>query len=185
MRISVTLTANKAERKPTQNAEAWFEAAFQSHWNRLHAVLFRMLGDGDEAEDLALETFWQLHHRSPAFENEQELGGWLYRVATNLGLNALRARSRRRRYEEEAARLARQTARGEDPAAALEQAQERQRVRSALARLRPRSAQMLVLRHSGLSYVEIAAALQIAPASVGTLLARAEREFEEMYTKGA
>jgi RNA polymerase sigma-70 factor (ECF subfamily) len=100
-------------------------------------------------------------------------------------LNALRARSRRRRYEEEAARLASHLTPGEDPATALEQAQERQRVRSALARMRPRSARLLVLRHSGLSYAEIAAALQVAPASVGTLLARAEREFEEHYTKGA
>jgi RNA polymerase sigma-70 factor (ECF subfamily) len=41
---------------------------------------------------------------------------------------------------------------------------------------------LLVLRHSGLSYAEIAVALGLAPGSVGTLLARAETEFELRYT---
>ena len=47
--------------------------------------------------------------------------------------------------------------------------------------LKPRAAQLLVLRHSGLSYAEIAQALNVARSSVGTLLARAEKEFERRY----
>jgi RNA polymerase sigma-70 factor (ECF subfamily) len=102
-------------------------------------------------------------------------------VATNLGLNALRARRRRRLYEEQAGSLALQEVGSDDPADALERKQERQRVRRVLAQMKPRSAQLLVLRHSGLRYAEIAAALEIAPASVGALLARAEAEFEKRY----
>jgi RNA polymerase sigma-70 factor (ECF subfamily) len=47
--------------------------------------------------------------------------------------------------------------------------------------MKPRAAQLLILRHSGLSYADIAAALGVAPGSVGTLLARAEKEFERRY----
>jgi RNA polymerase sigma-70 factor (ECF subfamily) len=47
--------------------------------------------------------------------------------------------------------------------------------------MRPRAAQVLVLRHSGLSYAEIAAAMNVAVGSVGTLLARAEKAFERHY----
>jgi RNA polymerase sigma-70 factor, ECF subfamily len=47
--------------------------------------------------------------------------------------------------------------------------------------MKPRSAKLLILRHSGLNYSEIATALQMNPASVGKLLARAEEEFEEKY----
>jgi RNA polymerase sigma-70 factor (ECF subfamily) len=65
----------------------------------------------------------------------------------------------------------------------VEKTQERQRVRSALAQMKPRSARLLLLRHTGLSYAEIAAALEIAPGSVGTLLARAEAEFEREYRR--
>jgi RNA polymerase sigma-70 factor (ECF subfamily) len=54
-------------------------------------------------------------------------------------------------------------------------------VRAALLAIKPRSARILLLRYSGLSYAEIAAALEIAQGSVGTLLARAEKEFEEVF----
>jgi RNA polymerase sigma-70 factor (ECF subfamily) len=50
-----------------------------------------------------------------------------------------------------------------------------------LTQLKPRSAELLILRYSGLAYKEIAATLEIAPASVGTLLARAEKEFEDVF----
>jgi RNA polymerase sigma-70 factor (ECF subfamily) len=59
--------------------------------------------------------------------------------------------------------------------------EERVRVRAALARLPERSAKLLLLRHAGLSYAEIAAAVEVAPGSVGTLLARAERAFVAQY----
>jgi RNA polymerase sigma-70 factor (ECF subfamily) len=54
-------------------------------------------------------------------------------------------------------------------------------VRTSLASIKPRSAKLLILRHSGFSYAEIADALQISPGSVGTLLARAEREFKKKF----
>jgi len=156
-----------------------FEAAFQQYWGKVCVVLYRLLGDWAEAEDLALETFVQLYRRPPA--EDSSLGGWLYRVATRLGLNALRSQRRRQKYEEEACYEIQADGMAWDPAAVFEKAQERARVRRALAQIKPRSAQLLVLRHSGLSYAEIAAALEISPGSVGTLLARAEKEFEQQY----
>ena len=71
-----------------------------------------------------------------------------------------------------------------DPATALERRQERGQVRQTLSAMKPRAAQILILRYSGLSYAEMAAALGVKPSSVGTLLARAEREFEKMYGTG-
>ena len=52
--------------------------------------------------------------------------------------------------------------------------EERQRVRAALARLPRTQSVALVLRHSGLSYAEVAAALDLSPGSVGTTVRRAE-----------
>jgi RNA polymerase sigma-70 factor (ECF subfamily) len=142
-------------------------------------MLYRMTGDWAEAEDLALEAFVQLYRRPPA--NQENLGGWLYRVASNLGLNALRSHRRRKDREEEAGRLKLMDAPEIDPAKALEIADEQQHVRQTLALLKPRDAQALLLRYSGLSYAELAAALQVAPSSVGTLLARAEAAFKKQY----
>jgi RNA polymerase sigma-70 factor (ECF subfamily) len=159
-----------------------FEALFDEHWNRLCGVLNRILGDPQEAEDLALEAFVQLHKRPPA--DDHNLGGWLYRVATNLGFNAIRARKRRQRYEEEAGSLVMDDSFPEDPAETAERELEGEQVRAALSAMKPRAAQVLILRHSGLSYSEIAAATGVSPGSIGTLLARAEREFEDRYRKG-
>ena len=179
--IDMTWLRRSLPKSRTEINRADFEALFDRHWESLCRVLYQLTADEAEAEDLALETFLQLYHHPPA--NLSNLSGWLYRVASNLGLNALRARKRRLHYETEAGDLALQTARPEDPAISLEQRLERQRVQNILRSIKPRSAQILILRHSGLTYAEIAAALSIAPGSVGTLLVRAEKEFERAFEK--
>ena len=173
--------AHEKSELPAQEANsAPFEAIFNEHWHRVCGVLFRLVGDRNEAEDLAVEAFWRLYRRPP---QDLNLAGWLYRVATNLGLNALRARKRRRRYEQEAGILELTHQTPDNPAAEAELAEQRRTVRRALAEMRPRSAQLLILRHSGLSYGEVAVALGLSVASVGALLARAEDEFERHYRK--
>jgi RNA polymerase sigma-70 factor (ECF subfamily) len=175
------VTADDIRSKPTRAASeaARFEAAFEEHWPRVYSVLFRLVGDPAEAEDLALEAFYQLYRRPP--HESDNLAGWLYRVASNLGLNAIRSRQRRARYEEQAGQLALEAGNAADPAGEAERAEARRQVQRTLARMKSRHAQLLVLRHSGLSYAELAEALGIAPGSIGTLLARAEKEFERHY----
>ena len=158
-----------------------FEAIFLEHWPRVYGVLLRLVGDHAEAEDLALETFWRLHTRPPQNESSLNVGGWLYRVATNFGLNAIRAWKRRERYEMEAGRWDAEVNGEADPAEAAAQAEERRRVRRVLRGMDQRQAQLLILRHSGLSYRELAAALGVSANSIGALLVRAEREFERRY----
>lgn len=173
--------------RASQEGGEWFETAFREHWARVYAVLFRLVGDRAEAEDLALDAFLRLYHRPPPEARNGSAGtgtglsGWLYRVASNLGLNALRARQRRRRYEEQAHRLLLEDRPAWDPAGEVEREQERQAVRRVLSGMKPRESRLLLLRYSGLSYAEIAAAVGVAPTSVGALLARAEAEFERRF----
>jgi DNA-directed RNA polymerase specialized sigma24 family protein len=61
--------------------------------------------------------------------------------------------------------------------------EQQQRVRRALAALRPVHAQALFLRVCGYSYKELGDSLAIKTGSVGTLLLRAEAEFEKHYLK--
>jgi DNA-directed RNA polymerase specialized sigma24 family protein len=74
-----------------------FETIFLEQWSQIYSVIFRLVGDQAEAEDLALETFWKLYRDPPS--KAENLNGWLYRVAVNQGLNALRSRKRRTYYE--------------------------------------------------------------------------------------
>lgn len=156
-----------------------FENLFIEHWARVYRHLYRLVGDPSEAEDLALETFLRLyqHDRKDGFN----ISGWLYRVATNLGLQSIRGWKRREHYELAAGRYALEDAGEDSPAEIQSGEEERQMVRRVLARMNQRRSQLLILRYSGFSYREIAGVLNLAPASIGPLLVRAEREFEKHY----
>jgi RNA polymerase sigma-70 factor (ECF subfamily) len=158
-----------------------FEALFLEHWPRVFGLLRRLVGDDAEAEDLALDAFLRLYRRKPSEDGELNVGGWLHRVATNLGLNAIRGWKRRQRYELESGKMDLSENHPASPDEVYAGAEERQRVRAILAQMEPRQAQVLILRHSGQKYQEIAAALDVSPASIGPLLARAENEFERRY----
>ncbi len=179
--------ASGTEKAATETNSPDFDTAFHTYWPRIHALLYRLTGDSDQAEDLALEVFLRLHRDPRLLQPGQNLPAWLHRVAANLGYNALRAARRRQKYETEAGHLALQNTAPPDPARETERNAEQthiqRAVRRTLAAMKPRDAQLLLLRHSGLSYTELAAALHLNPASIGKLLSRAEKEFEKRYEK--
>jgi RNA polymerase sigma-70 factor (ECF subfamily) len=158
-----------------------FEKYFEEYWASIYRLLRRMLGDPAEAEDLALETFYRLYQQRLDASSGLNVGGWLYRVATNLGLHSIRGFKRRERYEIAAGTGVLEEAPEDRPAEILASEAERHMARRALAQMNPRQSQLLVMRYSGMAYKEIAAALDLSPASIGPLLVRAEREFEKRY----
>lgn len=158
-----------------------FEQLFLAIYPRLVSILRRMLGDCGRAEELANEAFLKLHTSVLPPAAKKNLPGWLYRTAMNLGIDDLRARSRHRRLEQEASRAQSSSSSQEDGLQHVLRAERQKRVRTVLARLKPESAQLLLLRATGHSYREIAAHLEIPGASVGTMLIRAEACFEKCY----
>jgi RNA polymerase sigma-70 factor (TIGR02960 family) len=75
--------------------EAAFAALAERHRRELHVHCYRMLASFDEAEDLVQETFLRAWCARDTFEGGPEFRAWLYRIATNACLDALRRRSRR------------------------------------------------------------------------------------------
>jgi RNA polymerase sigma-70 factor (TIGR02960 family) len=75
--------------------EAAFAVLVERHRRELHVHCYRMLGSFEEAEDLVQETFLRAWRRREGFEGGPLFRAWLYRIATNACLDALR-RSRRR-----------------------------------------------------------------------------------------
>lgn len=171
-----TVRSNLDERIADQSKN--FERLFQENWERVFKVLYRMVGDPDEAQDLALEVFWKLHSHPP--RDMENVNGWLYRVAMRLGYNALRAYRRRAWYEQQAG-MRELMSNTDDPQSTLDLTEKRAQVRRVLAGMRPRSAKILLLRYSGFSYAEIGSILKIPLTSVGTLLTRAAKDFEKRY----
>ena len=165
----------------TKWAESVFEQLFLQYYGRIVGVLFRLVGDRDRAEELANDVFVKLYRNPLPPRPDGNLGGWLYRTATNLGIDALRAAARRQHYERAAVHHAVQAGNTPNPLDEVLREEKRSLVRAALAALRPAQAQILILRSSGLSYNDLAESLGVQRGSIGTMLARAEREFEKRY----
>ena len=158
-----------------------FEALFLKYYSRIVAVLYRLVGDRTRAEELANDVFWKLHQQPWLAQSDGNIGGWLYRTATNLGIDSLRALARRKQYEEAAGRVHLEAGATPDPLEEVLRAEKARRVRRVLARLKPAQAQILILRSSGLSYKELAGALGVKLGTVGTMLVRAEAEFQKRF----
>lgn len=174
-------TENQILESAKENSASSFEQQFDQHWAMIYRLLFRMIGDSAEAEDLALETFYRLHKHKPDAGREFNVAGWLYRVATNLGLQSIRAFKRREQYELKAGKNALEAAPENRPAEIVAQKEEHLLAKMALSQMNPRQSELLVMRYSGMAYQEIASTLKLSPTSVGPLLLRAEREFERRY----
>ena len=142
---------------------------FRSQYQRVVGVAARVLGSRDQAEDVAQDVFLSFSH-SPV--PAEEAPGWLCVAAAHTALNLLR--SGRRRASREGSVAVADDAVVSDVAEAVVTLEERSRVRAALAQLPRKQAVALVLRHSGLSYADVAAALDMSPGSVGTTVRRAE-----------
>src|SRR5581483_4648205 len=152
-----------------------FDEFFHQHYARIARTVARVVGDPMRAEDLAVEAFWKLWRHREA--HGEKAGGWVYRTAIRLALNDLRGAKRRSHYESQAG-PALVTANPEEQRAAAE---EREQVRSVLAAIGERNAELLLLRSSGLAYNDVAAALDLNPSSVGVMISRAQQAFRKEY----
>jgi RNA polymerase sigma-70 factor (ECF subfamily) len=162
--------------------EVAFRRLFDARFASLYRYLDRLCGDPDLAADLAQEAFVRLHARH---EMPSEPRAWLAAVGTNL-LRDERRRSRRRltllANQPEDLTLGAAPA---SPDEAVARKDQRAQVRAALNRLPTRDREMLLLRHEGYSYREIATALGITETSVGTMLIRATEAFRSAFGETA
>jgi RNA polymerase sigma-70 factor, ECF subfamily len=153
------------------------ETIFHAQYGRLARVIARVIRDPARAEELAVDVFLKWS-RNPQAQGEKA-AGWLYRAAARMSLDELRSQARRSRYES-MFRAVRPSPTPEEIRAAKE---EQDKVRLALSAIEPRQGEMLLLRSHGFSYDELASILDLNPASIGTLLSRAQQAFRREYIK--
>ena len=160
------------------SVHGWFVELYDAHFPRLFRYLDRLSGDPALAADLAQDAFVRLYRRGSPPDDP---AAWLITVATNLLRNAGSTRARRKRLLS----VTRAEGAVADPPAApgeaLEADEARRRVRAVLDKLPERERRLLLLKAEGYRYHEMAAALDLNPASVGVLLARAKQAFRAAY----
>jgi RNA polymerase sigma-70 factor, ECF subfamily len=163
---------------------AAFEALVRRHQRRVFGLLLRMLGNVQEAEDVAQETFLNLHRHGHRFRSQSRFSTFLYRVAVNAALNRRRSLGRRRARREalerrqDAGEDLPQSPRGPEDAAAGGQIQAE--VQRAIATLPPHLRVPLVLFDiEGMAYAEVASVLQVAEGTVKSRIHRARQALRE------
>jgi RNA polymerase sigma-70 factor (ECF subfamily) len=158
-----------------------FERLFNAEYSRVVGIAYRILADPQAAEDVAQEVFLKFHRRqSPEAAYAQ---GWLHAAAAHTALNVLRGDRRRARRETAVWKEDAVLSAPADPQRLAEDAEQRREVRQALARLPERSAAILAMRYSGLSYAEIALAFRTKVTNIGTMLRRAEEALRKEVTR--
>lgn len=151
---------------------------FERHNAEILAYLRRMVDDREWALDLTQETFLAAHKARGQIADLENPRAWLYRIATNLALNALK---RRRRFawlpwhgQEERA----------GPVNVAEQVGRSAQIEAALAALPPdQRAALLLYAHHGLKISEIAQALDISEGAARMRLQRGREGFRQAYRR--
>lgn len=147
-----------------------FETFFRANYPGVVRIAMGVVGDAHAAQDVAQDVFIAAERRFADLGDTSHAAAWVRVAAVHAGLNDLRGRRRRDRRHIRAGGVA---APASPEEIVLDRASQEE-VRRALSRLPRRAATVLVLRHTGLSYAEVAQAMGVRIGQVGTMLRRAE-----------
>lgn len=159
----------------------------------IHSYVYRLLGNQEDADDVTQEVFVRACTSWSGLYEREHLSPWLYRIATNLCVDALRRRKRiswwslshRYRNDDNGEEVV-----NEDTWAFLSDSggipeiAEREQIRIALENMPEEYAAVLVLSAAqGVSYQEIASIVGISPNAAATRISRAKRMFMQQYQR--
>lgn len=173
--------------KAKQGDPQAFEQLVLKYQDKIYTLTVRMVRDREEALDLAQDAFIKAWQNLDSFQGESSFGTWLYRLTTNLCLDYLRKQNRRQEIsvtvslDEEPSGWYEPADPGQDPHRILEQNQLQESVARGLEKLPEHHRRPLVMREvAGLSYQEIAQALELDLGTVKSRIARARMNLRKI-----
>ena len=174
-----------------------FDALVQKYEKKIFNVIYRFLGDYEDAVDLTQETFISAYKHYDRFRGDSKVFTWLYQIARNLCINKVRQRDRQRVLRVESLDQPRDFDTDEgmtrevpdwthSPQTVLEDKELRQRILAAVDTLPPDYKEVVILREfQDMTYNEIVAATGLSLENVKTRLSRARamlrRKLEPYY----
>ena len=190
--MSVDPSVREADRELVEAILAGDAGAYRGIVERYQARVYRMLcgmvRDPEEAHDLTQEAFIKAYKNLDRFRLESSFYTWLYRIATNVGIDHIRRRKKRQHSEFDEAVATRDSAGGidpmhgrDDPGKNLERKQLKDRIFDAMDELSPEHRQIILLREvEGFSYQEIAETMEIPEGTVMSRLFYARRKLQTL-----
>jgi len=166
-----------------------FAALVERHKGRVYRTLYQVVGDANDAQDLAQEVFVKLFRSLGSYRGDAAFTTWLHRVTLNLAFDWLRARKRRpltvplEPPGQEEVRSAELPSPAAGPEELTLRAERRQHLREAIGRLSPDYREVVLLYHfHHLSYQQIADRLGVPVRTVETRLYRARANLKRLLT---
>jgi RNA polymerase sigma-70 factor (ECF subfamily) len=163
-----------------------YDQIYARYSGRVNGVCRRMLTQPDDAQEAAQEAFLRVYQALPRFNGRYQLGAWITRIATNVCLDQLRSRTRKPSdcLPSEILELEAGPDEVSDPESICIRRAEGRRVKKLLAQLPPTHRAAIVLRDfEGLSYEEIAIALDMSDTQVKALIHRARKGFKRSWAE--
>lgn len=174
-------------RRLKQGDDRAFQELVETYQDRVFALVLRMMGNRQEAEDVAQEVFFSVYRAMGRFRGDARLYTWIYRIAINACKSRLKYLQGRKLHQQQSIEASPQTGEstqqhtGRSPQSAVpgpEAMVQGNRLQQAIARelnnLEPEHRQVLVLRDiQGLSYEDIAKITGLAQGTVKSRLHRA------------
>ena len=167
-----------------------FEALVLEHQNKVYSLALRMVGNEEDARDMAQEAFIRAYNSIGSFRGESKFSVWLYRLTSNICIDFLRGRAKRRTvalsWEDEGGEEGELEIPDErcSPEAGLERTELREAIRRGLSKLTPEYREILLLREiNGLSYDEIGRCLKLEEGTVKSRIFRARKKLSEILVK--
>ncbi len=158
------------------------EAVFREHHGMVFRAAYRITGNADDAEDVLQTVFLRMVRREAGAEPVDNLSSFLHRAAVNAALDLVRARQNIRNIPLDDLEPVLAESPHRAPDRAHVSGEIREWLRTALARLNPRIAQMFILRFfEGKSNPEIAQLLDTTPGTVAVTLSRTRDRLQEEY----
>ena len=168
---------------------AAFSQLVQLYQHRLVGIMSHLLGNAEEAEDLAQEVFLRVYRTRKKYRPKAKFATWLFTIANNLALNTLRDRQRKQSVPLNVSesgplgpRPAEQLVKNRDatPSTSLQHAELAARIRIALDKLNERQKLAVILnKFEDMGYAEIAEVMNLTAKAVKSLLSRARARLRE------
>lgn len=161
-----------------------FNELFSSYNTRICAYLARMVGNDEEGRDLAQETFLKAWSTLPEVRDPARFGSWLYRIATNVAIDYLRAQKLRRWLLWPQPSKESEQRRSLQVLDSTARVAETEHVKQALACVTPRYRACLLLQiEGGFPQREIAALLHLSEKSISIYVQRGCEQFRKAYAQ--
>ena len=172
-----------------QGRESSFDAIVRRYQDRIFRFLVHMVGDSDEAADLAQETFVKAYRSLHRFRGRSSLYTWLYRIALNTSLNYMRKKKLRNRLSldtEAVTSIENRSLHACDPETELMRKQQVAAIQVAIRDLPPRQRSIFVMRHfDDLSHGAIAEVIGRSEGAVRAGYFHAVRKLRAALTESA